>query len=573
MQGPCSVDGNIGMPLQLSGEIQVADKEKLGTMLPNDFTFSFASFRTKPSVDDNGSIVLPGSGTNTVNFQGATYTLISLRVTRPQHLNFSDNQGSVFLEVIATFQNTRPSKEAPFLFMLCFPLYNDPNGSKNNFVNAVFSGTPMTSTSSIQDMVNEAKDFIFYTSCIPMIGKATPEIKSLSCCVLVASRALPFFKSSDISNRFYLLPSVYLMDYDTIVEFKLENFKFVPSSIKRGPNGRTYSATILTTGDQFTKRFALYSYDKALIDQANQQQCKPSNRLATNQLKCFPIKAKQDIKSGILLIDPKTGKRMDTYLLEQDATNNPLPKPNVVGKNIATILGIVIGSLAAIVVIGFFSVYFFKFNSEAKGDGSASTPFKAHVKVGKAEATDTPFKAKVKVRKAEVPEEPFKASVAPEGGEIAHPPSEEKKINVPATTPQPEGQVDVGDELNNSEIVTIEVATPIKATSASAAATERGRAIVKTTPEVTQGSITISTSPVPEGRKVERSISPVPEQRSATPIAPESHVVEKVNVSSMAQKPLRPSNITPSPRPERRRISFDQPAGLAKPTTKSNFLE
>jgi len=590
MQGPCSVDGNIGMPLQLSGEIQVADKEKLGRMLPNDFTFSFASFRTKPSIDDNGSIILPGSGTNTVNFQGATYTLISLRATGPQHLNFSDNQAKVFLEVIATFQNTRPSKEAPFLFMLCFPFYSDPNGSKNNFVNAVFNGTPMTSTASIQDMVTEVKDFTFYTSCIPMIGKATPEIKSLSCSVLVASRALPLYQGAQWPHRFYLMPSMYLLDYDTIVEFKLENFKFAPSSIKRGPNGRTYSATILTTGDQFTKRFSLYSYDKALLDQANQQQCKPSNRLATNQLKCFPIKAKQDIKSGILLIDPKTGKRMDTYLLEQDAVNNPPPKPNDVGKGIAKILGIVIGSLAAIVVIGFFSVYFFKFNSEAKGDGSASASFKAHVKVGKTGGADgAPFKAHVRVGKPAG--EPFKASVkvasaAASTAEKKEPtPTEEKDKpalpsapSEPGTQPQPatpEGQVGNADELNKSAIVTEVVPNPVIATAASGEKPVRGRALVRETPVATQASITRPTSPVPEARKAERSVSPSPEISTVSTIATsEAKKVEKVDVSSLGQQPSRPSNITPSPRPSpKRTVSFDKPVGLAPETKETNILE
>jgi hypothetical protein len=586
MQGPCSVDGNIGMPLQLSGEIQVADKEKLGRMLPNDFTFSFASFRTRPSIDNNGSIILPGSGTNTINFQGATYTLISLRATDPQHLNFSDNQAKVFLEIIATFQNTRPSKEAPFLFMLCFPFYSDPNGSKNKFVNAVFNPSPMTSTASIQDMVSEVKDFAFYTSCIPMIGKASPEIKSLSCSVLVASRALPLYKAGNWPHRFYLMPSMYLMDYDTIVEFKLENFKFAPSSIKRGPNGRTYSATILTTGDQFTKRFSLYSYDKALLDQANQQQCKPSNRLATNQLKCFPIKAKQDIKSGILLIDPKTGKRMDTYLLEQDAANNPPPKPNDVGKSIAKILGIVIGSLAAIVVIGFFSVYFFKFNPEAKGDASA--PFKAHVKVGKAGGADgAPFKAHVKVGKAGG--EPFKASVkvaaaaASTAEKKETPPTEEKDkpalpptASEPGAQPQPatpEGQVGNADELNNSAVVAEVLPKPIMAASASGEKPVRGRAVTKETPVARQASITPSTSPVPEARKAERSRSPSPERPSVTPIATaDRKEVEAVNVSSLGQQPSIPPNIPPSPRPGKTKVPFDQPAGLAPETKNTNIL-
>ena len=416
MQGPCSIDGNIGMPLQLSGEIQKADKEKLAKMLPNEFAFSFASFRTKPSLNmDTGSIVLPGSGTNTISFQGSTYTLISLRVTKPQHLNFSDNQSNVFLELIATFQNTRPSNEAPYLFILCFPFYNEPSGSKNVFANAVFTGQPMTATASLQDLLTEAKDFISYKSCIPIIGKPTPEIKSLSCCVLVASHSLPLMKSAPMDEfaRFYLLPSVYLMDYDTIVEFRIENFAFVPSSIKRGPNGRTYSATVLTSGEQFVNRFSLYSYDKSTLQAANEQQCRPSGRLATNQLKCFQIKPKQDIKSGILLVDPKTGKRMDAYLQEQDAKHNPLPKPDTTGLSMAAILGIAMGGLAALVVVSIVAVYFFQFN----GKPPAASGTAVKVKVGKPPAVSSTAPVKIKVGNP-----PVVSSTAPVKIKVGNPP-------------------------------------------------------------------------------------------------------------------------------------------------------
>jgi hypothetical protein len=609
MQGPCSVDGNIGMPLQLSGEIQNADKEKLSTMLPNDFSFSFASFRTKPSMDyENGNIVLPGTGTNTVNFQGATYTLVSLRVTRPQHLNFSDNQGSTFLELICTFQNTRPSKEAPFLFMLCFPIYNEPSGTKNTFLNSVFSMSPMTGTSSIQELVTDAKDFMFYTSCIPMIGKAKPEIRSLSCCVLVGRRALPLMKHGDWPHRFYLMPSVYLLDYDTIVEFKLENFQFAPSSIKRGPNGRTYSATVLTSGDQFTKRFALYTYDKALLDQATAKQCQ-SRQLSTSQLKCFPIKAKQDIKSGILLVDPKTGKRMDVFLQEQDAANYPKPSQDTTGDKLATILGITIGVLAAVVIAGFVAVYFYQFNKKPPagafkahvkvGQGAGAGAFKAHVKVNGPSATtsvdsadklpadevkpeaSTVAKAEPQTATQGTPQKPETATVtgtqAAKGQVgISGAIPDASKATVSSATKQPEqaqeitqpqGQEVQPVELTNKNIIREDVAKPVAVIQGEGKAPSRSASPLLTQQAV-RSEITEVKAAIPEPQKASMtSAAKAPEEIKPVATTAEQQKVELINTSTI-RGPSLPNNVTLRAKPARRRMSFDQPTGLTKPMTK-----
>ena len=186
MQGPCSIDGNIGMPLQLSGEIQVADREKLNDMLPNDFVFSFGSFRTKPTLlRDSGGIALPGGSSQTIILRDANYNIISASICRPQHFNFSDSQSNVIAEIIFTFVNARPSQERPYLLFLCFPLFKSSSGASAPFLKGLLTNEPMTSLMSIQDLVSESKTFLFYNSCLPMVSKIKTIIKSYSCCALV----------------------------------------------------------------------------------------------------------------------------------------------------------------------------------------------------------------------------------------------------------------------------------------------------------------------------------------------------------------------------------------------------
>lgn len=358
MQGPCSIDGNIGMPLQLTGEIQVADKEKLNDMLPNDFVFSFGSFRTKPTlIFDNGGISLPSDSTQNLMLRDTNYSLISASICRPQHLNFSDNQQNIVAEIIFTFQNNRPSQERPYLLFLCFPLYKSVTGSAAPFLKGLLTNEPMTAQMSVLDLVNEAKTFIFYNSCIPMVTKTESQVKGYSCCALVASSALPVIES-DIKSRLtlldYMLPSKFTMDVDTIVEFKIDNskFTFIPSSIKRGTGGKTYRATIQTNASVFFTRFSKYTYNPAIIKKANEKACKTSE-ITTSQLKCYTIKPKSDVKGGRLLVDPKTGKRMDA-LLEEGEPGDKTPK----NSNIGAIIGGSIGGLIALVLLIFFIVWY-----------------------------------------------------------------------------------------------------------------------------------------------------------------------------------------------------------------------
>ena len=358
MQGPCSVDGNIGMPLQLSGEIQIADKEKLNDMLPNDFVFSFGSFRTKPTLfRANGAIALPSGSSQNITLRDANYVLVGASIFRPQHINFSNNQKNIIAELIFTFQNTKPSQERPYLLFLCFPLYKSVTGSSAPFLKGLLTNEPVTSQMSIQDLVTEAKTFIFYNSCVPMITKVESKIQSYSCCALIASNSLPVYEY-DFKNNMtlfdYMLPNMYTMYLDTIVDFKIDNskFTFIPSTIKRGTAGKTYRATIQTNASIFLTRFSKYTYNPDLLQKANAKACKTTSEINTTQLKCYTIKPKSDIKGGRLLVDPKTGKRMDALLAEGEPGDI---KPQN-SKAIAAIAG-TLGALIGILILGLLIMY------------------------------------------------------------------------------------------------------------------------------------------------------------------------------------------------------------------------
>ena len=349
MQGPCSIDGNIGMPLQLSGEIQIADKEKLNDMLPNDFVFSFSSFRTKPTLlRDSGGVALPSGSTQSIILRDANYNIISASICRPQHFNFSDNQKNIVAELIFTFKNTRPTQERPYIFFLCFPLYKSASGSVAPFLKGLLTNEPLTSQMSIQDLVSESKTFIFYNSCLPLVSKSQNVIKSYSCCSLVSTHSLPIFQAdiTGVTLMDYMLPSSFTMDVDTIVDYQIDSttFTFKKESIKRGTAGKTFRATVQTNTNGFFTRFSKYTYNPVVLKKANEQSCKTSSQINTSQLKCFAIKPKSDVRNGNLLVDPKTGKRMDKLLAEGEPGNI-----NTSSGDTATSVGIAIGVLIGLI--------------------------------------------------------------------------------------------------------------------------------------------------------------------------------------------------------------------------------
>ena len=337
------------MPLQLSGEVQIADKEKLNDMLPNDFVFSFSSFRTKPTLlRDSAGIALPSGSTQSIILRDANYNIISASICRPQHLNFSDNQKNIVAELIFTFKNTRPSQERPYLFFLCFPLYKSASGSASPFLKGLLTNEPITSQMSLQDLVSDSKTFLFYNSCIPLVSKSQNVIKSYSCCALVSTHSLPVFQAdiTGLTLMDYMLPSSFTMDVDTIIDYKIDSttFTFKKQSVKRGTAGKTFRATLQTNTNGFFTRFSKYTYNPVLLQKANEQSCKTSSQINTSQLKCFAIKPKSDVRNGILLVDPKTGKRMDKLLAEGEPGNI-----NTSSGDIATSVGIVIGVLGGLI--------------------------------------------------------------------------------------------------------------------------------------------------------------------------------------------------------------------------------
>ncbi len=400
MQGPCSIDGNIGMPLQLSGEIQVADKEKLNDLLPNDLVFTFSSFRTKPTLlRDTGGIALPSGSSQSLILRDANYNLISASICRPQHSNFSDSQSNVIAEIIFTFMNARPSQERPYLFFLCFPLFKSAAGSSAPFLKGLLTNEPLTAQMSVLDLVNESKTFIFYNSCLPLVSKTQTVVKSYSCCALVSTHSLPVYES-DVKNNLtrlmdYMLPSSLTMDVDTIVDYKINSsFVFDPNTIKRGTAGKTYRATVQTNTSGFFTRFSKYVYNPVVLAKANQQACKTSSQINTSQLKCFAIKPKTDVRNGVLLVDPRTGKRMDKLLAEGEPGNITPGSSN----KAAMVFGIIFGLLG--IVLGGFLAYklvlekSFTDNAPASvSAGATALPLSAAQLVGAAIQQDAVAKA------------------------------------------------------------------------------------------------------------------------------------------------------------------------------------
>lgn len=269
-------------------------------------------------------------------------------------IEFSFNDGSLhdFSSMNKCFtmestNNTLTYVSAPGVIYTLVHIYSSKPGIFKNSISTSIDGEYILIFQSNKDDTNAKYIYVV----IPLINNINATTDVTNCLLR------NIFPTDD---KRYLVWSGVNMEY-ALGKFVVINF-LKPVEIKFGYVDtfvELYSNSINKTPNNQKNFFALYSGKKLKID---------ATPARTQQFKCVDIDVKKDIEGDYVLVDPKTGKRLDKILRDANADD----KAAIGGGGVGFLMKIItIIAYIVIVVLGVLIMYFiYRVASDANFRGS-----------------------------------------------------------------------------------------------------------------------------------------------------------------------------------------------------------
>jgi hypothetical protein len=353
---PCGQDGNIGFPYTFTGDIGNVTLSTL--QLP--LHFSFGSTMTTPTLQiETGYVSFSSSLTNTIIYNDTTYTMNTAQLCQAQSL-WSTVDATIVGELIFTFITNNKNTTNPLIIILSYLLKKNVNYHNCNLLKSIFTRMPSSKSMSITELSQITPAHYVYTTCIPL--KETASVRGLRALCVIGEMPImiPPEYTKSLTLTKYKLPSTLISSNNgkTILSYTTDNYGNMVSNVTSDIYN-TYSNSILVTDASFKTKFFKYIYNPSPSVTKSVTSSGGYTRL--DQLKCYPIKQKNDINGELLLIDPATGKPMDKYLAESNAEmrSMDLPAGDVQKKN--NTFAIVFGIIAALIILAlivFFAIQY-----------------------------------------------------------------------------------------------------------------------------------------------------------------------------------------------------------------------
>ncbi len=339
--------GNQGFPIRVEGWIGTPDKSQI--IATSDIQLQFSPSETPMKVE-NG--VLQPHGTNTFFMGGIQYTVATILYAEPTQQGIASFSGTVLGEFqIWGSTTTAIGLGTTSVACLLIPIIQTPAGS--------FAGTKLANL--LQGKAGKLVD------CIPQGDGA--DIVRYSTCIETDKRS-----SITIQVAYWTNGAAVTQDQVRVLPQKkapagipkLAEYKVLSSFEQLADEARTKSRRQYTMNGPM-----LRPYPSVITVNANSREFQTSFRLIrsfsvgpssssrdTSAYKCIAIDREKDIRDGKLLIDPKTGERMDENLKRADEQGTEdKPEATVDVGDIFLKICIVLGILLGIAVLAAF-VYF-----------------------------------------------------------------------------------------------------------------------------------------------------------------------------------------------------------------------
>jgi hypothetical protein len=349
--GDVCLPGLQGFPVQITGWSGITDK--IPYIIPNDIQLQFSPSET-PMAFDKSTGALATSGNNTFFMNGTQYTVRSVNLSAPKQEGLNNFSGSSLAEFQLWASPTATSVSKSEIAVLIIPIYKKP--AENEFGSKIWSAVTGKPTRLID--------------CIPY-GPGTEIVKYTTCIETDQN------KSVNINVAYWSSGAVINEDISRILS---------TISLKSGiPN--VFGFRVLTTFVQFadekqTKGKRNYSienqllqpYKSSVVLSVASSEFKNAFRIIpnfdlkktvvglqdTSSYKCIPIDRSRDIKDGRILIDPKTGNRLDDEIkIAEDQKKEALgldEEPTTSVRSIWITICIILGVLLGIGLIAIISV-------------------------------------------------------------------------------------------------------------------------------------------------------------------------------------------------------------------------
>ncbi len=363
--GDTCLPGLQGFPVQITGWSSLTDTASITA--PNDIQLQFSPAEV-PMAFNRQTGEITTNGTSTFFTGGTQYNVRIVRLSRPKQEGLAGFSGDAFAEFQIWGTPTATSVAAKSdLAVLIIPVIQKP--TENAAGQAITDAVTGNSVKLIRTIPEgSGVDVIKYTTCVETDTNRTINIS-------VAYWSTGASITQDMARRIApagtnLAPA----GIPNILGFKLLSSFTQFNDEARTKGNRVYNQeaginqpymsmiTLSATSPEFQTGFRLIR---------NFDQKKVSSR-DTSEYKCIAIDRGRDIKDGQLLIDPKTGERMDNEIQkanDQDKDTLSPPTATIGAGDIWIRVCIVIGVILGITLLAglIYGVHYFFFAKKYLG--------------------------------------------------------------------------------------------------------------------------------------------------------------------------------------------------------------
>jgi hypothetical protein len=347
-------DGLQGFPVQITGWSSLADKSSLE--MPNDIEIQFAPSQSPLGWLDRAAGLLQLHGQNTVYMSGTQYKVVGLQACSPKQEGLSNISAAPLLEFrfwcVPTPNNISPKSN---IAVFIIPVFQKPE--KTLAGQAIFdalTGNPVRLESCLPS--GHGADIVKYVTCVETSDKQTKNI-SVAYWINGADvnpemkRALPStFPKGSIPNLFGYNFLTTFEQYNDEARTKGNRKYLVEGNLQ---DAYTTTVTLSATSTTFQTAFRIIRKFVLRTQGADR---------ALDKYKCIAIDRERDIRNGQLIVDPKTGRRLDeevSLAKEQEAESSYEP-PTTSARNIFTTIAIILGIFLGITILAALVFYFGK---------------------------------------------------------------------------------------------------------------------------------------------------------------------------------------------------------------------
>ena len=356
--GDTCLPGLQGFPVQITGWSGLTDKTPITA--PNDIQLQFSPAEV-PMTFDRQTGALTTNGTSTFFTGGTQYNVRVVRLSQPKQEGLAVFSGNPVAEFQIWGTPTATSIAAKSdLAVFIIPVIQKP--TENTAGQAITDAVTGNSVKLIRTIPEGSDvDVIKYTTCVETDRQGTINIS-------VAYWSSGAAITQDMARR--IVPTGTTLASPGIPD--ILGFKLLSSFIQLNDEARTKSNRVYSQNaginqpytSMITVSAASPEFQTGFRLIRDFDQKKVSSR-DTSAYKCIAIDRGRDIKNGQLLIDPKTGERMDKEIqnaeaIQQDSLSAPKPTIGAgdLWLKVCIGIGIILGiTLLALLIYGIHYIF------------------------------------------------------------------------------------------------------------------------------------------------------------------------------------------------------------------------